>query len=498
MLVHDPSGPRAKKPAAAHAAPAAAPVAAAVPAQSRAGARQRPPPSPVEPGEVLGGKYRVEKVIGYGGMGVVVAATHLALERLVALKIMRSELCRDEAAHKRFLREARAAARLGGPHVARVIDVGTIESRDLGGMEVPCIVMEYLDGEDLAAHLAHRGHMPVPEIADLALQACDALDEAHAASLVHRDLKPANLFLSKRADGSAFLKVLDFGITKDARAEMRLTKANDTIGSPLYVAPEQLVSPHDVDARADIWALGVILYEAVAGVSPFKAKSAQAIVAGVLQAKYRPLSEVAGPLPRGFEAVVTRCLDKDPARRYPSAAALARDLKPFAPTTRAMRPVWERAGHAPAASAAGRAATTAHGRSQPRWVRWMPVAAIIGAASLPFHPRMREKLHLDDVFASPPLTLQLGTAQIAGAAHHAAITALASPARSAEALPPATATPVATTAAGGSGKASVVTVDQLPDLSQGQGAARPGSRPGAATSADDLPPAAPTSARGMH
>jgi serine/threonine-protein kinase len=305
---------------------------------------------PVAVGEILGGKYRVERILGYGGMGVVVAAKHMALERMVALKIMRPELCDDEAANTRFLREARAAARLSGNHVARVIDVGTIAASDgLQSTEVPCIVMEYLDGQDLGAYLARRGAMPVDQVVDLMLQACEALDEAHAASIIHRDLKPANLFLATRSDGSRVLKVLDFGISKDNRAELRVTKASDTIGSPLYVAPEQLISAHDVDVRADVWALGVIMYELTAGTSPFHGRNATAICASVLQARYRPLGEVCSMLPAGFDQVVARCLQRDPDHRFASVAELAAALAPYAANRFKTSRWWTRVS-APAAS----------------------------------------------------------------------------------------------------------------------------------------------------
>ena len=209
----------------------------------------------VEQGDVLAGKYRVDRVLGVGGMGVVVAATHLQLEERVALKFMLPEAYGDPDLAARFTREARAAVKLKSEHVARVLDVGTLDTG------APYIVMEYLDGTDLADELHKKGPLPVHEAAEYVLQACDALAEAHALGIVHRDLKPANLFLTRRGDGSPLVKLLDFGISKTSAfndAGVAMTKTAAMMGSALYMSPEQMTSPKDVDARADVWALGTI------------------------------------------------------------------------------------------------------------------------------------------------------------------------------------------------------------------------------------------------
>ena len=205
--------------------------------------------APVAEGEILAGKYKVEKVLGVGGMGVVVAATHLTLRQKVAIKFLLHGAS-DEVV-TRFLREARAAVRLKSDHVAKIIDVGELENG------APFMVMEYLDGTDLAAAIRAASKIPVATAVDYVLQACEAIAEAHASGVIHRDLKPANLFLTKAADGSPMIKVLDFGISKDAGAdaaeqEQGLTKTTAVLGSPSFMAPEQMRSTKSADARADI------------------------------------------------------------------------------------------------------------------------------------------------------------------------------------------------------------------------------------------------------
>src|SRR5829696_2386345 len=209
--------------------------------------------APVSPGDILAGKYRVERILGAGNMGVVVAATNIALEQLVALKFMLPGKAPNPQQHERFLREARAAARLRSQHVAHVLDMGTLENG------APYTVMEFLEGQDLAAVLAERGPLPVEEAVEYVLQVCEAVGEAHAAGIVHRDLKPANLFLTGDVSGSPCVKVLDFGISKLSGA-LTLTQEKQAFGSPLYMSPEQMNAFKLVDARGDIWALGVILY----------------------------------------------------------------------------------------------------------------------------------------------------------------------------------------------------------------------------------------------
>jgi serine/threonine-protein kinase len=285
-------------------------------------------PPPVRVGDVLAGKYRVDRVLGVGGMGVVVAAHHIQLDDRVAIKFMLPEVLHNHEAVERFAREARAAVKIKSEHVARVSDVGTLETG------APYMVMEYLEGSDLSAFLEQQGTLPIEQLVEFVLQACEALAEAHAYGIVHRDLKPANLFVTRRPDGRLAIKVLDFGISKmisfgDSGAPMSMTTSAALLGSPLYMSPEQMRSSRDVDARSDIWSLGVILYEMLAGASPFAADNLPDLVVKVMSTTPPPLRDVRPDAPPGIEAVVLTCLQKDRDRRYQNVAGLAIALAPF-------------------------------------------------------------------------------------------------------------------------------------------------------------------------
>lgn len=285
--------------------------------------------APVSPGEVLAGKYRVERVLGEGGMGVVVAATDTQLERKVAIKFLLPDYAEHHEAAQRFLREARAAVKIQSEHVARVIDVGTMENG------APYMVMEYLEGRDLAGVFAGMGNLPVQEAVAYVLEACDAIAEAHSVGIVHRDLKPANLFLARQPDGSSRIKVLDFGISKAMMTttgmDPALTRTSSMMGSPLYMSPEQMRSAKHVDPRTDVWALGVILYEALVGAPPFYAESIPELSAKVLLEDVPSMCSKRPEVPQELDAVVRRALAKDPGARYPTVADFAVALLPFAP-----------------------------------------------------------------------------------------------------------------------------------------------------------------------
>ncbi|HEY1817531.1 MAG TPA: protein kinase [Kofleriaceae bacterium] len=274
----------------------------------------------LEPGALVAGKLRIEKILGEGGMGTVVAATHVGLDQRVAIKVLKPDLANQPEVVARFVREARAAAKLKSEHVCRVTDVG--EAAD----GTTYIEMELLEGHDLASLIATRA-FPVDVAADYVVQACVAIAEAHHLGIIHRDLKPANLFVTQRLDGSALVKVLDFGIaTAPSAEELQITKTTTVMGSPGYMSPEHLRSARDVDARSDIWALGVILYEAVTGRLPFSATSITELAVKVVMDEPAPMTDVE---PR-FAAIVARCLKKPPEERYQTVAELAADLAELA------------------------------------------------------------------------------------------------------------------------------------------------------------------------
>ncbi len=284
------------------------------------------------PGEIVAERYQVEQVLGSGGMGIVVAARHLKLGQRVAIKFIRGEAALDEHAVARFLREAQATAALTSEHVARVFDVGTLDSG------AAYMVMEHLAGVDLAELVGRQGAIAVTEAVDYVLQASEAIAEAHAKGIVHRDLKPSNLFLARRVDGTPLVKVLDFGVSKIKMTDvgapaMRqdLTASGTIMGSPLYMSPEQVRSSRDVDARSDVWALGVILYELLTGGPPFLGETLGETFAHILGDDPAPLRQRRPDVPAELATVVGRCLERDIERRFQTVAALAVQLLPFAP-----------------------------------------------------------------------------------------------------------------------------------------------------------------------
>ncbi|MCL2448724.1 MAG: protein kinase [Polyangiaceae bacterium] len=283
----------------------------------------------VREGDVIARKYRVGGMLGAGGMGAVFAAHHLDLDERVAIKFLLPDALMDAGALARFAREARIAVKIKSEHVARIIDVGTLPNG------APFMVMEYLEGQDLEEWLLLWGPLPIDQAVEFVLQASVAVAEAHALGIVHRDLKPANLFCIRRPDGQLSIKVLDFGISKltepAALGAGANTRTASFLGSPLYMSPEQMRSARDVDALSDIWALGVILFELVAGTAPFNAQTVTELAIKVHNEATPSVRAHRPEIPTELEAVIRRCLEKERAKRYRNVAELAAALLPFAP-----------------------------------------------------------------------------------------------------------------------------------------------------------------------
>jgi serine/threonine-protein kinase len=280
-------------------------------------------------GDTIAGKYVVDSVIGSGGMGFVVLATHPILGAC-AIKLLHPDYAKNAEIVARFVREAQAAQKIQNEHVVRVSDVGVDPERG-----VPYIVMERLKGNDLAHALQARGPLQPEEAVEYVLQACEALVEAHLEGIVHRDLKPANLFVTTRRDGSPFVKVLDFGISKMAvpssSGESGLTRTTGIMGTVLYMSPEQLQRPKEVDARSDVWALGVILYELLSGRLPFVGEDMPNTITKVMLEEPVPLGSLRPSLPTSLLAVVERCLRKDRNARFAGVGELVSALAEVAP-----------------------------------------------------------------------------------------------------------------------------------------------------------------------
>ncbi len=300
-----------------------------------------------ERGTVIAGKYRIERVIGEGGMGIVLAARHLGLDEMVAVKLIREERAAGTDALARFQREARAAARIRSEHVARVFDVDFLPEGD------PYIVMELIDGVDLHALVKQRGRLEPDEAITFLTQACEGVAEAHALGMVHRDLKLKNLFLTKRRDGRPLIKVIDFGVVKlsqvaDVRdlasspsatsqlggasaREASLTGATALVGSVHYMAPEQIRASNVVDARADVWSLGVCLYAMLTGALPFDGDTVAGVCASIQGRPAPNVRAIVRDVPPEIAAAVERALERDVRRRFANVAQFAEAVALFSP-----------------------------------------------------------------------------------------------------------------------------------------------------------------------
>jgi serine/threonine-protein kinase len=295
-------------------------------------ARERhssPPLAGLPPvGELIAAKYRLERYMRAGRMGVVASAVRVDGGDLVAIKFLRPELSEQERAVERFLREARTARTVLSEHICRVVDVGRLEEG------TPFMVMEHVDGIDLHELLRRDGPLPIDDAVDYTLQAAEAIAEAHSLGVVHRDLKTSNLLLGARPDGSPVVKVIDFGVAKlleDADTQNRITRTGKIVGTPVYWSPEQIRDSRDVDGRTDVWGLGGVLYELLAGRPPFHAKGMMALVAKIIGDRQAPVTTTRSDIPTELAEVVDRCLEKDRTLRYPTISAVAQALARFAP-----------------------------------------------------------------------------------------------------------------------------------------------------------------------
>lgn len=285
----------------------------------------------VKPGDLIAGKYRVERLLAAGGMGSVVKARHEVLHQDVAIKLMRRDLADSDMARKRFLREARAAAKIASDYVARVTDVDVLPDG------TPLMVMEFLEGEELHDIMKRERRLPVTRAVDLMVQALFGLSAAHDLGVVHRDLKPSNLFVTKTSSGKRRVKLLDFGISKvlEAAASEGLraganTGIHSSLGTPRYMSPEQIRSAKDVDERTDLWSVGLILYQTVTGTFPFKGDTLGEVLSDVMTVTVPRMSSIAPEVPGELSDVVDRCLQRDRDDRYNSARELMQALAPFA------------------------------------------------------------------------------------------------------------------------------------------------------------------------
>jgi len=277
--------------------------------------------------DLFGGRYRIKRELGRGGMGTVLLAHHEVLDQDVAIKVLAPEAATSHEFIIRLRREAKAIAKLKSKHAVRVIDIDTLD--DVG----PYMVMDYLEGRNLRQEVDARGPLPVGEVVDYVLEALDALAEAHALGIVHRDLKPSNLFLAQQPNETRCVKVLDFGISKVALLtdlSDDLTSSRALLGTPIYMSPEQLRSPRDVDARADVWSLGVVIYELVAGQTPFKGNTVGELCFAIADTTPKPLRAFRDDVPPLLDRIVQRCLRRDPADRFMDAAELLQALLPLA------------------------------------------------------------------------------------------------------------------------------------------------------------------------
>ncbi len=402
---------------------------------------------PVAVGDLVAGKYRVEERIGSGAMGVVFAARHVELGERVALKFLNPIYGENEQARSRFSREAKNTFSLKSEHVARVLDVGKLDTGE------PYIVMEFLEGRTLRAHVEERGRLPREESISIVSQICEGVADAHARGIVHRDLKPENVFLTKLVSGSSLVKVLDFGISKvteESRAaakkdgigssnrELAITAHDQVLGTPRFMAPEQVRKSGVASTESDVWSLGVIAYWLFCGEYPYDGGSPQRTLVMLMGDEVaKDIETVAPDLDPALARLVMKCLARTPESRFKDADALRRALRPFsrssiAMTKREPTPPTQR-------SALGHESTAPHEPASPRVVE-----AVVAPETIRETDRMPTPSERTEESIPLDLAAVLATHEAADPDNETAISpagaAAAAPAPSGPALPVASRT----------------------------------------------------------
>jgi len=274
-------------------------------------------------GEVLEGKYRLLRPLGEGGMGVVWLAEHVRLGRPLAVKLLRADLADNPRTLQRFHQEAVAASRIGNPHIVEVIDLGSAPNN------APFIVMELLEGRTLYDVLQQQPVLPIGRAVDILCQVLSGLAAAHAKNIVHRDLKPANVFLTRYGNREDFVKLVDFGVSKILDSDAQLTRSGALLGTPTYMAPEQVLARRRLDHRVDLWAAGVILYMALTGRRPHEAPTRNELLVRIVNSDVKPIRPQRREVDEALERAVLRALERDVDRRWPSAEAFREALLPY-------------------------------------------------------------------------------------------------------------------------------------------------------------------------